>query len=53
VEILGAEQRSGGVTLTAASGLGEGEQAMVSLRLESGALRTLVLTLPVAENGAV
>ena len=43
VEILGAE----------ASGLGEGEQAMVSLRLESGALRTLVLTLPVAENGAV
>jgi hypothetical protein len=53
VEILGAEQRSGGVTLTAASGLGEGEQAMVSLRLESGELRTLVLTLPVAENGAV
>jgi len=53
VEILGAEQRSGGVTLTAASGLGEAEQAMVSLRLESGELRTLVLTLPVAENGAV
>lgn len=48
VEILGAEQRSGGVTLTAASGLGETERAMVSLRLESGESRTLVLTLPVA-----
>jgi signal transduction histidine kinase len=48
VEILGAEQRREGVTLTAVTGLGDAEQATVSLRLESGELRTLVLTLPVA-----
>jgi len=50
VEILGAEQRSGAVTMTAASGLGEAEPAMVSLRLASHEVRTLLLTLPLAGN---
>ena len=50
VEILGAEQRSGAVTMTAASGLGEAEPAMVSLRVAPDAMRTLLLTLPMAGN---
>jgi len=50
VEILGAEQRSGAVTMTAASGLGETGPAMVSLRFASDAMRTLLLTLPLAGN---
>ncbi len=50
VEILGAEQRSGAVTMTAASGLGEAEPAMVSLRFAPDAMRTLLLTLPMTGN---
>jgi len=50
VEILGAEHGSGGDTLTAVSGLGEAEPAIVSLRLGSEQVRTLLLTLPVVEN---
>jgi len=50
VEILGAEHGSGGDTLTAVSGLDEAEPAIVSLRLGSEQVRTLLLTLPVVEN---
>jgi len=50
VEMLGAEQRRGAVTMTAVSGLGEAAPAMVSLRFASDAMRTLLLTLPVAGN---
>ena len=50
VEMLGAEQRSGAVTMTAVSGLGEAAPAMVSLRFASDAMRTLLLTLPLAGN---
>ena len=50
VEILGAEHGSGGVTLTAASGLLDPDPAIVSLRLASDQQRTLLLTLPVVGN---
>src|SRR5256884_2116771 len=50
VEILGAEHGSGGDTLTAVGRVGEGQPAIVSLRLGSEQVRTLLLTLPVVEN---
>ena len=53
VEVLGAEQGIGGVTLTAASGLLDADPAIVSLRLASDQPRTLLLTLPAVNNDTV